>query len=356
MLEIPYDSNLKEIARKIAKVWANIPLFPERRSVFIDFSQWKPNAQTENGEHIIPFLLKELNSLGVTVYPVIKYDYWHDPIYASALKGIHLKHDQRFCIRLNMDVSTIDEINDHDYFSERLSDIIEQLHINLPYTELLIDFNDISNEKNSIEDILDNAKKTIRLARQSKFSQIILAGSSLPSSINLAVKERNSSGFVLRKEMLVWQTLLAENPSLNIIFADYGIRNPKSTDGSKAFPNANGKIRYTIPNKKYFIVRGSSLGNGQKFYQFLDLAQRVVSSEHYLGADFSWGDKQISLYSDPKNGKGTGNQTTWITIDTNHHIETVVKEIEEFMHQLTTEKAREESNISQNVLIRNNIV
>jgi hypothetical protein len=51
------------------------------------------------------------------------------------------------------------------------------------------------------------------------------------------------------------------------------------------------------------------------------------------------GDERILNYSKP-GLKGRGNQTTWITIDTNHHIETVLMEILEFSRQLTAKKAR----------------
>ncbi len=133
--------------------------------------------------------------------------------------------------------------------------------------------------------------------------------------------------------MMTWQTLLLDDPSLNIIFADYGVRNPSSGDESKPYPNANGKLRYTI-DKHYFIVRGHALNSGLKYQQFCNLAKIVVNSKHFLGAKFSWGDGRILFYSDSE--CNFGNQTTWIAIDTNHHIETVLMEVLEFNHQLAT--------------------
>jgi hypothetical protein len=137
--------------------------------------------------------------------------------------------------------------------------------------------------------------------------------------------------------MMTWQTLLSENQSLNITFADYGVRNPSSSDESMCCPNANGKIRYTI-DKQYFIARGYPLNTGLKGHQSHGLAQAVINSEHYLGSKFIWGDEQIFLYSNPE--YKPGNPKTWITIDTNHHIETVVMEILEFSRQLATKKAK----------------
>lgn len=179
--------------------------------------------------------------------------------------------------------------------------------------------------------MIKNAKQAIYLTRQIGFSQFMLAGCSLSPFISSAVKTVNTTGLVLRKEMLTWRTLLSENPLLNITFADYGVRNPGSSDEPIKNPNTNGKVRYTI-EKEYFIARGHPLNSGLKFKQFNHLAKAVVASEKYLGSNFSWGDEQLSLYSDPHHK--TGNHTTWVSIDTNHHIESVLMEVLEFKRQL----------------------
>ncbi len=335
--ESPIESFLNKKALAIADAWLGKPIFCESKPIFMDLPRWAPNAQTESGEHVIPYFRNQLESLGVIVNPVVKYDVWGDPVYVNAMKGIRLENGRSFCIRLNMDVDTVEDIKaEPDYVVERLSNIIEQLSINPSETYLLIDFGDVSGHVYSIEEMLDIAKQSISLIQGIGFFKIMLAGSSLPPFISLAVKEQNSTGLVLRKEMMIWQALLSETPSINIIFADYGVRNPNSNDGSKGGRNTNGKIRYTI-DKHYFIARGHSLYDADfGFEQFCDLAKIVFNSGHYLEKAFSWGDKQIFLHSNPANK--TGSQTTWISIDTNHHIETVLMEILEFNRQLTAKK------------------
>ncbi|MGJ0489620.1 beta family protein [Methylobacter sp.] len=332
------ESYLNKKALGIADAWLGKPIFYESKPIFMDLPRWAPNAQTESGEHVIPYFRNRLEHLGVIVNPVVKYDVWDDPVYVNAFKSIRLENGQSFCIRLTMDVDTVADIKaDPDYVSERLSDIVRQLKIDPVKTYLLIDFGDISSQADYIEEIIDKAKQAFFLARESGFSQIMLAGSSLPTSISLAVKKQNDTALVLRKEMKVWKTLLSENQSQNIIFADYGVRSPNSNDGSMFSPNTNGKIRYTIDNQ-YFIVRGYPLNVGLKYHQSHGLAQIVINSEHYLDQKFSWGDKQVSLYSNPE--YKSGNPQAWIAIDTNHHIETVLMEILEFRHQLIAKKAR----------------
>lgn len=283
--EPPVESFLNKIASGIAKAWAGKP-------IFIDLPRWATNAQTENAEHVIPYLRNRLELLGIAVNPVVDYTSWDDDsdsIYVNAMKSIRLENGRNYCIRLNMDVDTVEDIKaDPDYVTERLFDIIEQLDIDPSKAYLLIDFGDISSQIHSSDQIVDKTRLAISLVQPCGFSQIILAGSSLPSTINLAVKTQNSTGLVRRKEMVAWRKLLSENQSLNITFADYGVRNPSASDESMPFPNANGKIRYTI-DSQYFIARGCALNTGLKYQQFYNLAQIVVDSEHYLGAKFSWG-------------------------------------------------------------------
>ncbi len=320
----PIQTFLNKKASDLAKAWAG-------RSIFIDLPRWATNAQTENGEHVLPFLCNRLELLDVNVNPIVDYVRWEDPVYENALRGIKLENGRNFCIRLNMDADTIDDMSDSDYFNERLFEIIKKLEIDPSKIKLLIDFGDVSKQSHHIDGMIKNAKQAIYLTRQIGFSQFMLAGCSLSPFIPSAVKTVNTTGLVLRKEMLTWRTLLSENPLLNITFADYGVRNPSSSDEPIKNPNTNGKVRYTI-EKEYFIARGPPLNSGLKFNKFNHLAGIVVASDKYLGSSFSWGDEQLSLYSDPEHK--TGNYTTWVSIDTNHHIESVVMEVMEFKRHL----------------------
>lgn len=127
--------------------------------------------------------------------------------------------------------------------------------------------------------------------------------------------------------MLLWQALRAEYSHLNWMFGDYGVRGPGAAEGTIS-PHTNGKIRHTI-NKHFFVVRGHSVQLGEKGGQMHKLSETLVSSGHFLGPTFSWGDSQILACSQKK--IKPGNSTSWIAIDNNHHIAYVVAEIEEFV-------------------------
>lgn len=332
LLEIPlFQENLElSLEKNVSKI-VKVLL---RKSIFIDFSPWSPDAQTSNGEHVIPYVHNFLKQLNVDSYPVVKYGYWDDPVYRNAFSGMKFN---KCCIRLQIDRGTAEDIRvDPDHVGTQLSNIVRELELDPAEVYLLIDFGDISNQNYTVENTIKTTQLTLSLVKQYGFLKIILAGTSIPSSINLAIPDRDSTGSVLRKEIIVWQTVLTENPSLNLVFADYGVRSPNSNDDA-VYRNANAKIRYTTKNN-YSVFRGHSTKGD--FQQFTGLAQKVVESEHYLGEEFSWGDKEILAHS--RRTDKPGNLTTWIAIDTNHHIEFVVKECLEFHQQLAAIQTRRE--------------
>jgi hypothetical protein len=305
---------LDEVAQQIADV---------RKGEFalVDAFQWKPDAATETGEHVLPYIYSQLDGLGVKVVPVIGYDRWDSPSYRLAMQGVELGDGSYYCLRL--DSHAIDDALDPEFFEERVTEILDDLDIEPDQCAVLIDFADIT--ASSIEDLSDQAERVMRVIEPMGFKFYATAGCSLPPTINGAVKKPNSTGKVIRKEMLLWQAMRAGYPKLKWLFGDYGVRGPTTADDVIS-PHTNGKIRHTI-SQSYFVVRGHSLQQGEKGAQMHKLAKTIVDSAHYMRESFSWGDEQILACS---KGKFKGNSTTWIAIDTNHHLAWVVSEVEEF--------------------------
>ncbi|MDD5330156.1 MAG: beta family protein [Sulfuricella sp.] len=315
---------LDEVAESIAKV-------RKGSSALVDAYQWPPNSATETGEHVIPYIYGKLASLGVKAIPVIGYDRWDSTQYRAAMMQLELSPEDYYCLRL--DSHAIEDAAEPEFFEEQLTTILDDLQIDPSRCAVLLDFGDISHA--SIEDILDQGAKIVEQLDSFGFRRIATAGCSLPPTIDGAVKKPNSTGKVLRKEMLVWQMLRTQYPHINWLFGDYGVRSPNIGEDVVS-PHTNGKIRHTI-DKHFFIVRGHSVQIGAKGGQMYDLAKRLVESQHYLGPEFSWGDSQILQCS---LGQGTpGNSTTWIAIDTNHHIAYAVAEVMEFEKSVTAVSA-----------------
>lgn len=306
---------LDETAERIAEVWAG-------REALVDAFQWAADSLIETGEHVLPYIYSKLQSLNVNVIPVIGYDRWDSRAYRLAAQGIEVPDDGYCCLRL--DSHAIEDAEDPEFFQESVLDIVNGLALEPERCAILLDFGDIT--ALSIEDLLDQGSRVMQVLAPMGFKFFATAGCSLPPTIDKAVKKQNSSGKVMRKEMLLWQTLRMEYQSVKWLFGDYGVRGPNSAEDVIS-PNANGKIRHTI-DRRYYIVRGHSMQTGEKGAQMHNLAKTVVESPYYMGEDFSWGDAQILACS--QNKIGPGNSRKWIAIDTNHHLAWIVAEIEQF--------------------------
>lgn len=292
---------------------------------YIDSRSWAPNATVENGEHVIGYAFSRLQNLGVFVDPVINYDFWDDPEYRQALSALPLMATTEPCIRLESDA--LDEMDDQDFFMGQIGDMLLSLGVAAGNCSLLIDFSDVTDR--SVVELQEDVEKVLSVLGGVGFRFIAMSGCSIPANIAEAVEQRDSTGMVLRKEVLAWKALKLDKPSLNLVFGDYAIRNPKAIDAPA--PDANGKIRYTVDGK-YFVVRGHSRRQFDKGYQTHRLAQILVESPHYLGEHFSWGDSHIMKCA--KYEVGPGAPVTWIAVDTSHHLKTVVMETMEFVRNL----------------------
>ncbi|EMC8778983.1 beta family protein [Providencia rettgeri] len=290
-------------------------------SLFFDQFEWKPNEYIETGEHIYSYMFRKLCASGLNIYPVIGLDRWGDIDYRNALLNLNAPDDTLYCLRV--DSETIEDAYDEEYFIESIKNIIDELYLTGNQLIILFDFGDVT--KKSIVSFLADVHHLLNVTAVFGFGATMVAGASFPTFINEAVKEEDSTGYVERREMVVWKALLEENIE-RLIFADYGIRNPSALDDVPAI-HANGKIRYTI-NNRYFVARGHSKQKGNKGEQIYDLAKVIVTSPHYLGGSFSWGDEKTF---DCSLKKFKGRPQDWISYDTNHHISYVVEEVIEFI-------------------------
>ena len=305
---------LAELSRKIGELRSGMP-------VMFDTYHWKnPGEKVETGEHHLSYMYNALKSCGVNVVPVVGYDRWDDDEYRLALKSISKMHSGTFCIRLER--FAFDDVGDPEHFHERLAEVINYLEISPGSCHVILDLEDLS--ALSLVEIFDVFDALFSQINVYGFSSYSVAGSSLPNSIDKVIKDRDSSGTVVRREMLLWKNSRKQYPNFKIYFGDYGVRGPNT--GETGFGNTNAKIRYTI-NDEYYIVRGHVIRKPVGGYQHCGLAQQLINSGHYLYSDFSWGDKEIQRCA---NGEIGGGSTTWIKIDTSHHVAYVVAEVAEF--------------------------
>lgn len=298
----------------------------------VDIHSWAPNSTIESGEHILSTFTSALTTQGCEVVPVVGYDRWEDEEYSTVLKLLS-QTKERFIIRL--DSFAFEDMVEEDLFIENLEDIITSMGLDTSKCSVVLDFGDIS--KRSIIEIEEQVDTALSMLSDYHFNFISIVGCSVTTDINGMVPTINSTGLVVRKELKVWKSVKTFNPDMKFVFGDYGIANPNVADGLIA-PDANGKIRYTISDS-YFVVRGYSRRQGEKGAQMHGLCQSLIDSGYYCGADFSWGDGMIEKCANHEKIKGrvfVGNPTSWVSIDTTHHMTFVTNEILEFERALTT--------------------
>lgn len=306
---------LDDVAEGIAAKFAG-------RRVMVDAFQWKPGAHTETGEHVIAFTHARLQERGVKTIPVLGYDRWDSPAYRNAMKSIKVRAGGFCVLRLTSD--DMEDADDPDYFKEKVTEILADVALVPQLCAVMIDFGDVTNT--SIEQLADTMSSVLAVLSPMNFKFFSVAGCSLPTTIDRAVKKHDSVGTVLRKEMIAWQSVRAARPDVSLVFGDYGVRGPNTADDVIA-PDTNGKIRYTT-HLNHFVARGHSLRTGNCGKQMYDLAKTIAESDCFMGPDFSWGDSQIQARADRV--AKPGNSTNWIAFDTSHHLAWVLSEVEEF--------------------------
>lgn len=313
----PFARYLIDQAEQLAEL-------PDGFCYSLDIRDWSTNATVESGEHVLSFLYRRLDDLGLEIHPALNYEFWIDPEYQSAFKNLPFSRDSEVVIRLGAEA--LEDMEDIDYFLAEMSGIMMDIPVDISNISAVIDLSDITLA--SAIEVQERVDAALEALSYLPFKYVSMAGSSLPASVSEAVQTRNSTALLLRKEMNAWKALIRAHPTLNLVFGDYGVRNPQSLDGIKN-PNTNGKIRYTI-KEHHFVLRGHSVQEEDGWGQHHELARNLVDSTHFSDSapSISWGDQQILECQ----GRSTrpGNSTTWIGYDTNHHIEAVLLEVFEF--------------------------
>ncbi|BCT66547.1 beta family protein [Nitrosospira sp. NRS527] len=294
------------------------------RMAMIDAYHWLGDASVETGEAVIPYIINQALARGVIAIPVIGYDRWDVESYKVALLGVNFSAAPLTCLRL--DLTAIEDSLEPDLFLENIEAMLSDIDVQPSKCAVLIDFGDAFHSK--VDDLFSSAQRVINLLGKYDFKFLITSASTLPNTIDKAVPQKDSTARIRRKEMSLWKKVRQSGSAkrFNVIYGDYVIRGPHSNEGVPN-PNANVKIRYTIDDH-FYIARGHSVSEPDKFSQLFVLAEKIVNSGFYLSEKFSWGDEMIG---EALKGKTTKTHAFWISVDTCHHLTYVVAEVEQFV-------------------------
>lgn len=163
-----------------------------------------------------------------------------------------------------------------------------------------------------------------RLPHAGSWRSVAVAGGSFPSS--LAAYPRDELTRLPRWEWAMYLALRGEIGQLGWVpdYADYGIAHPdppEARDPKTMRTSAN--LRYSY-DSTWLIAKGRTIreaGNTQA----RGLAQKIIDSGNWAGPTFSWGD--VWLTECARGLDGPGNQTTWRTVGTSHHLAMVTAQL-----------------------------
>lgn len=313
---------LDRVASDISKAWGG-------RLAMVDGYFWSPEASTEDGDHVISYMIRRLEKLGTPVIPVIGYDRFENVTYQASMRGLSFNDEREFCLRL--DSEAIGDAIEPEFFRDSIGQILDGLDLPPERVSILLDFGDVTTT--SISDLIAGAARVVTLLKPQGFNRYVVAGCSIPKSIDLAVEDPDTSNMIVRREMLLWKMLRQEFKNTDIVYGDYGVRGPSTNDEIRS-RYTNGKIRHTI-GQQTFVVRGHPIVNDGNAKQMHELAKKITQSPYYLGADFSWGDERIEACSFKT---FLGSLADWVAVDTNHHLAYVVQEVEEFERSVVMAK------------------
>lgn len=154
------------------------------------------------------------------------------------------------------------------------------------------------------------------------FRNFVLLGTAIPESFADITKEGAN---LPRHEWLFYKEFVGLLP-VNLRrpnFGDCTIVHP-SSDLSLDFRKvkAPGKVIYTTP-KDYAVYKGGAFRGNE--VQMHGHCENVIKNPAFQGADFSYGDKYISLCAIKKEKPST--LTRWKTVGINHHIAQVLDDL-----------------------------
>jgi hypothetical protein len=148
---------------------------------------------------------------------------------------------------------------------------------------------------------------------------VVLLSSAFPKTLDEADKWEPT--FFPRREVELWQATQRLSP-IQLQFGDYATSYP-SVEPGIGF-QGSPKVRYTTADN-YLVIKGAAVGRSPNTMaeQFHRISYTLASNGNYMGRSFSWGDAHIHECCDASS-ESNGNLTTWVKVNTNHHIEEVV--------------------------------
>lgn len=310
------DEHIKLFTKRIINKW-------NQRPCFIDTKLIDPHRMMEYNIHPLKYVFEQLRQNDSSAIPITGLS--RDINHQDCIKDIVKVENKGLGIRF-----TLEEIV-NDNFNNTIQDLLNSICVEPNQCDFILDldapnFTPIEGFAKLISTILYN----IPFLKQ--WRSIIIIGTSFPASMG---EVNTGLSIIPRYEWALYRSLIRIlNPRDFRLpfFGDYVINHPAILQMDMRIVKPSASIRYTISDK-WLIVKGTNVReNGTK--QYKTHCKELIKSGYFYGSDFSFGDMYISDCS--KGKKGTGNLTTWRWVGTNHHIETVTRDVSNLLDSINT--------------------
>lgn len=298
---------LHSFGRQLADCW-------DRRLALIDAELIDDQHHSEAvADHPLTALLERSRLTGANAAPI--FGFGNSPDYHRAVRRYSERNPAASaCLRVKLD--ELESIPN----ATALADFVSELGLAISSVILLLDGGPL--EITDTEDFTHLlAEQFARLISPNTWARVFWGATSFPENPRL---KAGMDGHFPRTDWGLYQTILAnlaEFPTVPM-FSDYALEYPSAYAPFNGAPSAH--LRYSSPDH-YHIFKGPSVRKEAGFKAIFEVAERLVSSGIFAGAEFSMGDTFIHRLS---SGMGrTGDAPTWRWSATDHHFTLVVNQL-----------------------------
>lgn len=308
------DVHLQSQIDGIAKAWTG------EGPVFLDAGSLD-GTPAPNGQPAVAFALDRARALQVRAVPVTAPS---RSASEQAAVAAAVKQDGRgVCFRLGPN-----DYGQEDALKVKLAELQASLSVSPSEVDLVLDFQVITAAMASTFAVAAATILAI-LPDVNTWRSLTLISTAFPETLGAFQPETIKPA--PRGDWMFWTSVVGLKDKYPRVptFGDYAIQHPDlpDLDPRLLMRAMKATIRYTTLDG-WLIVRGDSLQD-YTYEQFRALSKKLMARPEYSGPAFSWGDEYISKCA--AGTVPTGNQSTWRTVGTSHHLTLVTDQVSSYL-------------------------
>jgi hypothetical protein len=269
-------------------------------------------ARSETNDSPLSLVAWHTRDRGICMLPVFSPGDGQDPGDVRRAAGLHKAGG---CVRLNLEHLAQAAGEDR---SGGVPELLEAAGLFPAEVDLVVDLGEVCTHA-ARERAARLGRAALLWARRLPWRSVTVAAGAFPSKISDF--PLGTATQVTRWDAVLWSALVGSGISSEAIgYGDYAVSNPRLLDGWSPLPN----LRYAS-DRDWYVYRYPKTVSGA-FRTFHDLCQAVVSSGHWSGGEFSWGDQQIE--ESARQYIGPGNAIWWRAFGISHHLAAVADRLQ----------------------------